>query len=110
MRSAGRGLFPLVIVEILSPSNENKDRKVKLPDYRAIPSVAEIVLLDQQQLYCEIHRQLDDGRWQTDLLRHGDSILVLESVGFEQPLSVLYANVRFEEESMGGGLGQRKDG
>ncbi len=88
---------PLVIVEILSPSTENRDRKVKLPDYRALPSVQEIVLVDQQQLYCEVHRRLDDGRWLTDLLRQADARLRLESIDFDQPLSAIYANVSFEE-------------
>jgi Uma2 family endonuclease len=88
---------PIVIVEILSPSTESKDRKVKLPDYRAIPSVREIVLLDQQQFYCEVHRRLDDGRWLTDLLRHADAELRLESIDLVQPLSAIYANVSFEE-------------
>ncbi len=88
---------PRVIVEILSPSTENKDRKVKLPDYRAIPSVQEIVLVDQQQLYCEVHRRLPDGRWLTDLLRQEDARLRLESLGFDQPLSEIYTSVRFED-------------
>ncbi len=89
---------PLVIVEILSPSTENKDRKVKLPDYRAIPSVQEIVLVDQQQLYCEVHCRLSDGRWLTDLLRQPDARLRLESIDFDQPLSALYVGVSLEEE------------
>jgi Uma2 family endonuclease len=89
---------PLVIVEILSPSTENKDRKVKLPDYRTIPSVQEIVLVDQHQLYCEVHRRLDGGRWLTDLLRQAGARLRLESIGFDQPLSAIYANVSFEEQ------------
>ncbi len=88
---------PLVVVEILSPSTENKDRKVKLPDYRAIASIQEIVLVDQQQLYCEVHRRLPDGRWLTDLLRHPEARLRLESIGFDEPLSAIYANVSFEE-------------
>lgn len=88
---------PLVIIAILSPSTENRDRKVKLPDYRALPTVAEIVLIDQQQLYCEVHRRLDDGRWLTDLLRHPEARLRLESIGFDQPLSALYAGIHLEE-------------
>lgn len=88
---------PLVLVEVLSPSTESKDRKVKVPDYRTIPSVQEIVLVDQQQVYCEVHRRLDDGRWLTDLLREEDARLKLASIGFDQPLSALYANVGFEE-------------
>lgn len=88
---------PLVIVEILSPTTENKDRKVKLPSYRAIPSVQEIVLIDQQQLYCEVHRWLDDGRWLTELLLQPESRLRLPSIGFDQPLSAIYASVSFEK-------------
>ncbi len=87
---------PLVIVEILSPSTENKDRKVKLPGYRSIPSVQEIVLLDQQEIYCEVHRRLDDGRWLTELLLQPDARLRLPSIGFDQPLALIYADVRFE--------------
>ncbi len=87
---------PLVIVEILSPSTESYDRRVKLPDYRMIPSVQEIVLLAQDQLYCEVHRRFDRDRWQTDLLRTGDAELKLTSIDFAQPLSTLYRKVAVE--------------
>jgi Uma2 family endonuclease len=84
---------PLLVVEVLSPSTEERDRKVKLPDYREIPSVAEVVLLDSQRMHCEVHRRLDARRWQVDLLRRPDAVLRLDSIGFRQPLAVLYANV-----------------
>lgn len=87
---------PLLVVEILSPSTEAYDRRVKLPDYRMIPSVEEIVLIAQDQLYCEVHRRFDGERWQTDLLRTGDAELRLASIGFAQPLSVLYSKVAVE--------------
>lgn len=87
---------PLVLVEVLSPTTEDKDRKVKLPDYRGIGSVAEVVLIDSQRMYCEVHRRFDGDRWLVDLLREPDAVLRLESIGFAQPLSVLYANVRLE--------------
>ena len=87
---------PLVLVEILSPSTESYDRRVKLPDYRMIPSVEEIVLIAQDQLYCEVHRRFDGERWQTDLLRTGDGELRLESIGFTQPLSMIYRKVAVE--------------
>ncbi len=54
--------------------------------------------MDQHQVYCEVHRRLDDGRWLTDLLRQADARLRLESIGFDQPLSAIYANVSFEEQ------------
>ena len=88
---------PVLVIEILSPSTESHDRRVKVPDYRAIPSVQEIVLVDQNYHYCEIHRRLDDGRWLTDLVRFPDARLRLESVGLDLPLAALYANVEVEE-------------
>ncbi|MCP4661943.1 MAG: Uma2 family endonuclease [bacterium] len=87
---------PVVIVEILSPSTETYDRRVKLPDYRAIPSVEEIVLIAQDQLYCEVHRRFESDRWQTDLLQTPEAELRLMSIGFAQPLSVLYRKVAVE--------------
>ncbi|WP_431855472.1 Uma2 family endonuclease [Azospirillum sp.] len=84
---------PVVIVEILSPSTEADDRKVKLPVYRSIPSVQEIVLVHSERLYAEVHRRLDDTRWQVDLLTEPEDVLRLDSVGYAQPLALLYANV-----------------
>jgi Uma2 family endonuclease len=37
---------PILIVEILSPSTERNDRRLKLPAYQEIGSVGEIVLID----------------------------------------------------------------
>ena len=88
---------PVLVVEILSPSTESHDRRIKLPDYRAIPSVREIVLVSQDSCYCEVHRRLDDGRWLTDLVRFPDARLRLESIGLDQPMAVLYAHVKLDQ-------------
>ena len=89
---------PVLIVEILSPSTEKHDRRVKLPDYRTIGSVQEIVLIDQDQLHCEVHRRLDEERWLVDLVRGRDAVLRLESCGLEQPLAALYTHIALDEE------------
>lgn len=86
---------PILIVEILSPSTEDDDRKVKLPDYRSLASVREIVLIDPRRMYCEVHRRLDGDRWLTDLLRNSKSRLRLTSIDFDQKLETIYANVSF---------------
>ncbi|HYG88863.1 MAG TPA: Uma2 family endonuclease [Azospirillum sp.] len=88
---------PLIIVEVLSLSTADHDRKVKLPVYRSIPSVQEIVLVHAEQVFCEVHRRLDDTRWQVDLLTEPEHVLRLDSIGYAKPLSLLYANVALEE-------------
>jgi Uma2 family endonuclease len=47
---------PFLIVEILSPSTERHDRRVKLPVYRQIDTVQEILLIDSDGIYAELHR------------------------------------------------------
>ena len=92
---------PVLIIEVLSPSTESHDRKVKLPDYRTIASVQEIVLIDQDRLYCEIHRRLDEARWQVDLLSTPDALVRLDTVSLEVPLQALDANVPLEAVGWG---------
>jgi Uma2 family endonuclease len=88
---------PIRIVEVLSPSTADDDRRIKLPDYRMIPSVQEIVLIDSRFRYCEVHRRSGDDRWITDLLRRAEDRLRLETVGLDVALSEVYANVPLEE-------------
>jgi Uma2 family endonuclease len=88
---------PVLIVEILSASTAATDRLKKLPDYRTIPSVREILLLQQGAVYAEVHRRLEGGVWLTDLLRGPEARLRLESIGLDVALADIYAGVPLDE-------------
>jgi Uma2 family endonuclease len=90
---------PILIVEILSPSTEQDDRKLKLPDYRRMPSLEETVLIDPHRIYCEVFRRTADGRWIVDLLTERGARLVHDSVGLDVPLLDLYANLPAAESA-----------
>lgn len=85
---------PVVIVEILSPSTAARDREVKLDAYRAIASVAEILLLDSTRRWAQIWRRdgADGRRWIVED-RVGDGELRFESLGAAFPLAPLYDGV-----------------
>ena len=83
---------PFLIIEILSPSTERHDRRVKLPVYRQIETVQEIVLIASDGLYAELHRRAG-GQWITEILRGGEGVLVLTSAGIEIPMSDLYEGI-----------------
>ncbi len=87
---------PFLIVEILSPNTERHDRRVKLPVYRQIESVAEILLIAFDERYAELHRRVG-AQWITDIIRGSDAALVLASVGIEIRMSDLYDGIRFDE-------------
>jgi Uma2 family endonuclease len=83
---------PFLIVEILSPSSERHDRRVKLPLYRQIETVQEILLIASDERYAEVHRRAG-AQWVTEILRDGEGVLALTSVGIEIPMSDLYEGV-----------------
>lgn len=87
---------PFLIVEILSPSTERHDRRVKLPAYRQIATVQEIVLIASDGLYAELHRRAG-GQWITEILRVREAAIALTSVGIEIPMSDLYEGIAIDD-------------
>ena len=83
---------PILIVEILSPGTERSDRRIKLPVYQMIDSVREILLIDADAHYAELHRR-EGGRWIIELLRGPTAILALGSVELQIPLAELYEGI-----------------
>lgn len=87
---------PVLIVEILSPSTDRHDRMVKVPKYRGIPSVREIVLVAQDRAYAEVHRRLEQDRWLVDLVIGLEATLHLDSIDLDLPLAEVYRGVALE--------------
>lgn len=91
---------PFLIVEILSPGTERHDRRVKLPAYRQLPSVEEILFIDSDGIYAELHRR-SDAQWVTEILRGPDAVLALASVPIEIRLGDPYDGITFPEDPSG---------
>lgn len=83
---------PFLIVEILSPSTERHDRRTKLPVYRQLETVQEILLIDSDGIYAELHRRAG-MQWITEILRGSDAVLSLTSAGMEVRLGELYEGI-----------------
>jgi Uma2 family endonuclease len=81
---------PLVLIEILSPTNVSKTR-ANVRAYRTIPTAAEIVVLHSTAMVAEITRRAPDGRWseQPDIV-DADGELRLDSIGFAALLRDAY--------------------
>jgi Uma2 family endonuclease len=89
---------PLLIVEILSPSNEAETR-ANVWAYTSIPSVREILVVYTAAVGAELLRRLPDGSWpETPAVQTGGEV-VLESIGFRAPLVSLYRTTRFGRSS-----------
>jgi len=70
---------PFLIIEVLSPSTAEIDRREKLVAYGQLDSIREYVIVHQDRRQIELHRKNEYGRWQTAIVGEGD-VLVLESI------------------------------
>src|SRR5690349_20488996 len=81
---------PLVLIEILSPTNVSKTR-ANLRAYRTITSVQEIVVIHSGTIAAEVSRRAPDGAWQLQPdVQGADGELRLDSIGFAAPLRDVY--------------------
>jgi Uma2 family endonuclease len=87
---------PILVVEILSPSTSNFDRNTKVPDYRRIPSVTEILLLDSANVFAEILRR-EGERWITEIVQGPAATLSLNSVPLTISIAELYEGLALPE-------------
>jgi Uma2 family endonuclease len=88
---------PILLVEVLSPSTERHDRRTKVPAYQRIASVQEILLIDSEGRYAELHRRHGE-QWIIQIIIGDTGIISLASVGIEISMFDLYEGFVFPEE------------
>ncbi len=91
---------PILIVEILWPSTEWTDRRLKLPAYQRIESVREILLIDADSHHAELHRREND-RWGIELVRGAGARLSLASVELAVQMSEVYEGIALPSADIG---------
>jgi Uma2 family endonuclease len=81
---------PLLIVEILSPSNE-ADTWENVWTYVSIPSVQEVLVLRSASIAADLLHRRADGTWPEEPLQIGsDDTLHLDCIGLTVPLAEVY--------------------
>lgn len=66
---------PVVIVEVLSPSTETRDRGEKFGAYKLIATLKEYVLVSQDERRVEVRRRVPQG-WSIELAGPDDSVTI----------------------------------
>ncbi len=87
---------PKLIIEVLSPSTSRNDRGDKLANYKRMPSVEEIVYIEQDWPEIFIVRRSD--RWKRHHYTMLDSLVHLESIDLTIPVSAFYQTASFPDD------------
>ncbi len=81
---------PVLLVEILSPSNEAQTR-ANVWAYTTIPSLREILLLRSSRIEAELLRRTSEGEWPAEASVIGPAgTLELTCMGYAAPLVAIY--------------------
>lgn len=84
----GDHVDPVVVFEVLSPTTELTDRRVKPAEYASIPSVMAYVLLAQDRPAATVLRRAAD--WRPEDVEGPGAVLDLPETGVAFPLSELH--------------------
>ena len=89
---------PVLIIEVVSPSTRQIDRREKLKVYRLIPSLKEYVIVEQDRKHVEVHRREPDGNWTTYFFNELEQKAVVEfqSVDLSTEIGAIYDRVLVE--------------
>lgn len=90
--------YPSLVVEVLSPTTEARDRGLKSLQYRSCPSIQEYVLISSEIPLVEVFRREKQGFWSLYTLAIDDTI-ELTSLDLRFPVADIYQNTSFLEEA-----------
>ncbi len=82
---------PKLVVEILSPSTREIDRREKSLNYRRAASIEEYVIAAQDARELMIYRRKE--HWRAELIAGPDAVAEFRSIGLSLPLERIYEDV-----------------
>lgn len=86
---------PRLVVEVLSPGTEARDRGIKLQAYLACPSIEEYVLVNYRTMRIEKYHK-EQKRWMYDAYEARDEV-ELASINVHFPIVEVYEDVIFDD-------------
>ncbi|GAC1349165.1 MAG: Uma2 family endonuclease [Ktedonobacteraceae bacterium] len=94
--------FPRVVIEVLSPGTEARDRGVKFKAYQGCPTIQEIVLMSQFAQYVEIWQRDDQNSTAWHYRHYGSGEIVeFNSIDVRIDIADVYQGLDFAEAEPG---------
>ena len=89
-------LDAVVIIEVLSPSTANYDRKEKFDNYKKLKSLHHYVLIEQKQVKVVHHYKDANEQWQSETFEAPEDIVELRAIECQLVLRQIYKRVHFD--------------
>ncbi len=89
---------PCLVIEVLSPSGENYERRANFQCFQKLGTLLDYVQISQEDAFVEHYSRMGDtapGRWLYTSYEGMDAVLPLPSIGIELALRDIYERVEF---------------
>lgn len=85
---------PLLVIEVLSETNRVYDFQIKLEEYKSVPSLRHMLLVDTETPEILHWSRADGGAWSVRTVEGEDAVLKVDDL-LTIPLRALYAGLEF---------------
>jgi Uma2 family endonuclease len=92
-------LNPTVLIEVLSSSTEDDDRRIKALHFRERETVQEYLLIAQDKIHIEHWVRDAEDAWRVKFTISQNAVLELQSINCTLALADMYAKVDFEDQA-----------
>jgi Uma2 family endonuclease len=85
---------PIILIEVVSPSSEGRDRGGTVSDYMRLASARHICLIDRDHVRIDVFDRRDDEAWAPRApIESLDATLELAALEFSMPVAEVYRDV-----------------
>ncbi len=84
---------PVILIEVVSPGSEARDRLEKRVAYQQLPSLQTYVLVTRDKPLVEVFERADKGFISKEPLAGLEAVLQLPAIAFEMPLAEIYRDL-----------------
>ena len=88
-------LNPAVLVDVLSPSAEDKDRRENFMEYRELASVTDYILISQTKIQVTHYARQSELQWLVTTCQRREDILTLNALNVSLYVSDIYRKIVF---------------
>lgn len=85
---------PVLVIEVLSPAGGPFDTHLRVSEYRSVPDIACVLLIDPDTPRAIIHRR-DDPGWRDRIYAGADLVVEISEIGAVLALGDVYAGLEF---------------
>lgn len=96
--------YPTLIVEVLSPTTETRDRGIKQQNYMLLDTLQTYILITTDYPRIEIYQRRNNKAWEylsiamdNKTFDREDPMITITSINLQFPLSLLYENIDFSD-------------